>query len=252
MRLTSANSPSLGANSKIIIMTIKCVKCNLIKCGTTTRLLKQDPTTYKCKNCRKRLSIDSSVLEFIEGCLLGDGILSIYGQFVIECKHKTVLENIFKNISLDWRKVRYKPTTLKYKGETKIYPGYLLSTMVYEPFKQLATKWYTTNPDQKSNRKRLKIIPSNFQLHPTKAYYWFINDGSSSKTQIQLATQGFTISNVNLLVQLLNQIGIEGSRWSDNTIGISAKNIQKFYDYIGPCKDPEYSYKWKLNVSATT
>jgi len=149
--------------------------------------------------------------DIMVGSLLGDGFLLKTDIFRIKQKksrreYVDYLHQEFKPFSTPVRidKAR-KPTRLKdgtvshklehWKG------GYAwsasFSTRKHKIFEDLRTKWY---PDGK------KIVPDDLELNPTIITHWYLQDGHHNKQKgyYKFSTQSFTISEVEMLSNLLN------------------------------------------------
>jgi len=190
-------------------------------------------------------NLSKNAIEWINGELLGDGCLYSYSSysasFRYTSKHKEYIEYIRDTL---------KSFGIKQSG--KIYGrhhidrgmncySYRYSSLEYEELLPIRRKWYPNNR---------KIIPKDFKINPITLRQHFIGDGylqhnEGRRPRIELATNGFSISDVNWLVQELIKLGFKATRWaSHNSIGISVCSTKAFLNYIGKCPVKCYQYKW--------
>ena len=104
-------------------------------------------------------------------------------------------------------------------------------------------RWY---PDGK------KHPPSDIELHPETVYWWYVGDGHLIKRSgcITLGTYGFLKEEVELLAHKLDSLGFSPSvhyhlHSRGYYIYIPRRCVTAFLDYLGPCQNPEYAYKWE-------
>ena len=65
---------------------------------------------------------------------------------------------------------------------------------------------------------------------------------------IVLYTCGFSISDVNWLIEQVNSLGFKATKYSSrNSIYISTYSTKDFLNYIGKCPIKCYQYKWNYN-----
>jgi len=97
-----------------------------------------------------------------------------------------------------------------------------------------------------------KIVPKDIELTPLVCRQWYIGDGCLQKREkhrpyIELSTDGFSVSDTQLLVLKLKELNFRTSRYnSNNKIRISGYSTEDFLDYIGKCPVKCYAYKWCL------
>jgi len=58
----------------------------------------------------------------------------------------------------------------------------------------------------------VKIVPRNISLTPTTCLVWLMDDGCASSDRITFSTHTFVKEDVDYLIHLLDQIGIDGKR----------------------------------------
>jgi hypothetical protein len=188
-------------------------------------------------------NLTEKAIEWINGELLGDGCLqssSIYSaRFNYGSKYPEYIQYVSDILKSFGIKQGGKITKQYYK-ETNCY-AYLYASLRYAELFSIYKKWY---PDGK------KIIPRDIILTPSICKQWYIGDGSliyreKGKSYIELATNGFSVSDVRWLVKELIELGFRATRRpSRNTIGISTHSTKQFLDYIGSSPVECYQYKW--------
>ena len=186
-------------------------------------------------------TLSQEAIEWINGELLGDGCIqrnsNYSGYFGYGSKYKEYIE--------------YVRDTLKSFGieqmgnirtETKLGCFcYHYFSLYYSELLPIRKQWY---PEGK------KIVPKDIVLTPLTVRQWYIGDGSlgyerNGQAHIELYTMGFMISDVEWLIEQLNQLGFKVSRHpSINSIGISVHSTKDFLNYIGNCPVECYQYKW--------
>jgi len=193
---------------------------------------------YKANHC----NLSKKAIEWINGELLGDG-----------CLHKgSPYSASFKYASKYLEYTQYVSDTLKSFGIEQIgniniqnrkkahYAFY--QSRYYVEFLLLRRKWY---PEGK------KIVPKDIKLTPLTCRQWFIGDGSlvhqnNQRPYIRFATFGFTVSDINLLVEQLIKLGFKTNKeLSYNRIHMSVYSVKDFLNYMGKCPVKCYQYKWR-------
>ena len=198
-------------------------------------------------------NLSQKAIEFLNGELLGDGCLATTSR-----KNDLPSENLsarFIYTSKYLEYIKYISDTLKSfgiekSGNIRKYYNKIQDTYVYKynshAYKELALiykKWY---PNGK------KIIPKDIKLSKLTLRQHFIGDGSlihqkGKNSHIVLCTCGFTIFDVNWLIEKLIELGFKATRQiSRNIIYISKDSTKKFLNYIGKCPVNCYNYKWAL------
>lgn len=184
--------------------------------------------------------------EFIDGELLGDGNFlcrNIYSaRFRYSSKYK--LYNQFITEQLLSFGIDQIGQGLKEKRKGKIYYHYCSCS--YAELYPFYKRWY---PNGK------KIVSRDLKLTPLVCRQWYIGDGSlrhstskNGRPNAQLWTEGFSISDVEWLVEQLKNLNFKTTRQnSHNSIAISTYSTKDFLNYIGPCPEEIksiYGYKW--------
>lgn len=99
-----------------------------------------------------------------------------------------------------------------------------------------------------------KIVPENIGdlLTPLGLAYWICDDGCWDRNTVRLATDGFTLEEVNLLTKVLNdKFGLKcGVIKSGNnrTIRISTKSVPQLQNLLTPIMPPMMLYKIQGNT----
>lgn len=176
-----------------------CLTCysKLLKNGTLLRLYPECNIT----------TLTQEQHEIMEGSLLGDGGL---------CARHTTQKAIYK-ISrkredvkyLEWNFEKFKeffyqkikPRVYFNKTTQKEYYQNYFSSKSCNVFYKYYMRWYPEN---------IKIIPRDIELTPAMLAVWFCDDGNirykiKNKLEIKLSTDGFTISDVEWLVNKLQE-----------------------------------------------
>jgi len=187
--------------------------------------------------------LSKEATEWINGELLGDGSLNSQyrysARFVYGSKYLEYIKYVKDTLNSFNINIIGKIYKKRNKRQGNI--SYSYTSRAYEELAFIRKKWYP---------KGIKIVPRDIKLTPTTLRQHFIGDGSLNhgkygKPYITLATNGFTISDVEWLVKQLINLRIKALRWSArNTIGISTESTKDFLNYIGKCPVSCYQYKW--------
>ncbi len=185
-------------------------------------------------------NITMDLSEVISGQLLSDAYLYTKSQYSAQLswsqkyeEYVNYLKDTLANLGMEGGEIRKHKSMLIFPFKTYCYKELF-------PFKNL---WY---PDGK------KIVPKNIKLNPTVCLHWYLGDGSlnhekEGRSSIKLATCGFPVEDVELLVVKLNELGFKAARHSNNNIiGIRVESTNDFLNYIGSCPVKCYKYKWDL------
>jgi hypothetical protein len=199
-------------------------------------------------------NLSQEAIEWIDGELLGDGCLTTTAKnkkseskycsvlFRYSSKHKEYIDYISNTLNSFGIKqsgniikmVDKKTNSIHYKYNSKSYVELI---PIYK-------KWYLSGK---------KKVPKDIELTPIVLKQWYIGDGSIIQRKkrnimpyIILCTMGFLAENVIELAKQLTKLGFKASRFSDNTIYISAYSVKDFLEYIGLCPVDCYQYKWLL------
>ena len=198
--------------------------------------------------------LSQEAIEWIQGELLGDGCLTTTAKKGDLPSNN--LSALFRYSSKYEEYINYISDTLKsfgieqsgkiikyYDKKQKSY-CYKYNSRSYKELMYIYKQWYP---------KGKKIIPKNIRLTSLTCRQWYIGDGSliqrkqrTIKPYIILCTCGFLIKDVKWLIKELNNLGLKATRYTNNTIYISAYSIKSFLDYIKNCPVRCYQYKWAI------
>ena len=187
--------------------------------------------------------LSGEAIAWLNGELLGDGCLrsrSPYSaKFLYTSKYLEYCQYVSDKLESYGIKKVGKITKRCGNGWT----SYNYTSRQYEELYPLYRKWY---PNKK------KIVPRDISLIPLMIRQWFIGDGCLIKPKkgnpyITLATNGFTVYDVEWLKEQLIQLGFKVIRQPSNILRISAYSIKKFIEYIGKSPVECYRYKFDLN-----
>lgn len=195
-------------------------------------------------------NLSKKAIEWINGELLGDGsiekVSSHSARFRYGCKYfeyAQYISNTLKSFG-----IKQSGGIGKHYDKRHSTYWYSYTSHSYEELLHIYEQWYPVDK---------KVVPENIELTPLTCKQWYIGDGSLSKEKrwygkpsIQLATCGFTISDVEWLIIKLIKLGFKVMRRkSNNTVGISAYSTKDFLNYIGKCPVCCYQYKFNYGVS---
>jgi len=198
-------------------------------------------------------NLSQEAIEWINGELLGDGCLTttekrgrksynVSALFRYGSKYKEYIEYIAK--TLDSFGIKQSGKIIEYYNKRQNTYCYKYNSHSYKELFDIYKKWY---PNGK------KIVPKDIELTPLTCRQWYIGDGSliqrgnrNIKPFIVLCTMGFLFEDVNRLISKLNNLGLKATRYTKNTIYISAYSIKSFLNYIKKCPIDCYQYKWAI------
>jgi len=193
-----------------------------------------------CNHC----DLSKKAIEWINGELLGDGCIKSQSKysacFSYSSKHKEYIKYVSDTLLSFGIKQTGNILIEHHKdwGNT----SYSYISKHYIELLPIRKKWY---PFDK------KIVPKGIKLNPLTCRQWYMGDGCiqyygpNGKANIKLCTNGFTIIDVNRLINKLQNLGFKSTRQpSRNIINISAYSVSAFLNYIGECPAECYAYKW--------
>jgi len=198
--------------------------------------------------------MSKKLLDILDGELLGDGHLNsptgfqAYFSEGVGFDKKEWLIHIY-NIFVD-NNIPIKENAIYYRRDK---PGWQFNTRSTIELGDLHKKWYIKNENFDhmksrifSNRKYIKIIPTDITVTPTCLLHWYIGDGSNKKNGgARLCTNGFTYGEIEFLrVKLKEDLGILTSHFREGCIGITKREQAKMLDIIGLSPVRCYEYKW--------
>lgn len=179
----------------------------------------------------------------IMGCLLGDGSMRKKKNAYLEinhCFHQKAL--------VDWKYqylqefVRTPPKARTGNGDRIAYRFSTRSLPILNRFYDL---FYIQGKKQ---------IPRSLSLDPLILAVWFMDDGSKSRTAVYLNTQQFPLGEQRILIQALNQLGIQSAVNRDKTyfrLRIKVGSMDKFRQLVWPHIIPQFFYKLPLGPVST-
>ena len=194
-------------------------------------------TRWKHNHCE----LSQKAIEWINGELLGDGSLRsrshCSAQFTYGTKHLEYIRYISK--ILNSFGIKQGGRINKHLSKFGCY-SYHYRSLSYAELLPLHKEWY---PEGK------KVVPKNLKLTPLTCRQWYIGDGTlqglkKTKPDIRLASQGFTVYDVEWLVDQMVNLGFRVTKTDNNKIHISVYSTEEFLEYIGSCPVECYKYKW--------
>ena len=242
------------------IATLLCVTPPIIQRYRIKYGIKSRPSFVQINKDRQSIQLTEHEIEVLDGLLLGDGSLvprkNKDGQYISaryghSSKHS--LDSIPKQFnSIGFSQQKYRKTTYVCKDGSPYY-AWDLQSLYYPILLQQRYRWYP-------GIYEIKRIPDDVRITPTSCYWWYIGDGSlphrkdpkrPTTDEIQISTNAFVNDIINLedfRNKLTNIIGIDyiGIDNGGRLHIYGHRNIQIFLSFIGPCRNPEYVYKWDL------
>lgn len=188
-------------------------------------------------------NLSQEAIEWINGELLGDGCLQSYSSYSARFVYGSKYPEYIKYVSDTLKSFGIEQIGRILKQEDKRYGsfGYKYCSRAYEELLPIHKQWY---PEGK------KIVPKDIELTPLTCRQWYIGDGSlihykRGRPAIKLCTCGFTILNVEWLMERLSKLKFKVSRTKENIIYISSYSVKDFLKYIDKCPKVKcYQYKW--------
>lgn len=228
--------------ARLCKVDVSTIKYWFIKLNIPHRSLSETNHLSQANHCH----LSQRAIEWISGELLGDGCLSSQSRYSASFKYSSKYLEYIKYISNTLRSfgIEQAGKIRKRYDERFNRTYYLYSSLHYVELLPIWEQWY---PEGK------KIVPKNVILNPLIVRQWYIGDGSlrcrrkriKKGPRIELATNGFTITDVKWLIKELIKLGFRATRWSfSNEIGISTYSTKAFLEYIGSCPVECYQYKW--------
>jgi len=183
------------------------------------------------------LELSSSGVEFIEGCLLGDGCISNHGKVSARYAHT---DSNFKYMT--WLSSKLSEFGIKQAGEIRRNKRgedstYQYWSRSYPELRKLGENWYGTKG---------KRIPSDFEISSVKVFNWYIGDGSLYENRsCGLRSRTFSKEKLEKIVSQLRDKGIEASTVKSGIYILVSSSID-FFEYMleSNLAPPSYSYKF--------
>lgn len=176
----------------------------------------------------------------LDGIILSDGYIQKRGhhnaRLAFAFKHPGTIHTLTAEFpSLTFGPINQYTTK---GGEFSPRPAIVFSSQSHaDPrLKAFRIRWY---PNGK------KRIPSDIKLAPKTLYWWYVGDGSLHRTNynIQLYANSRSKRELHRMCMLLAGLGIHATPHSWG-INVPRSQVPRFLAHIGPCRNPEYSYKW--------
>jgi len=190
---------------------------------------------------KNHCNISQENIEWINGELLGDGSLVSSSSYSARVCYASKFLEYINYISIILKSFGIEQSGEIYKQYHKKFNCYSYGyhSKMYVELLAIRRKWY---PNGK------KIVPRDIIITPITLRQWFIGDGylrkrKKGRPHIILATDGFSISDIEWLVVQLNKLGFKAKRVS-LIIYISAHSTREFVNYIGECPAKCYQYKF--------
>jgi hypothetical protein len=188
--------------------------------------------------------LSNTANEIIEGHLLGDGNLHARSAWSARYQQSSSEYDFLK-----WTKSLLLFNKIEcnkiHVNKSKKSNGWILHTYSYTGLKAIHDKWYINGS---------KKVPLDIKLTPLMCLLWYLDDGGLTdysgnyKPRVRIATDAFTIDEVNYLASLLsdfNPVLNKGSNMPNR--GYRLVLSLDFLDWIGPCPVeliPFYGRKW--------
>lgn len=226
-------------------VSIKTINKNIQEMGISRTSSEAKFFRYARKRANKPFSVREK--KILNGILLSDGHIRREGdqnaRLTFGFKHRETIERIVADLpSVPFAKPKpYYVGGAYTTKKSKVWYSRSLSDPRFNEFREM---WY---PDGR------KHIPTNhISLTPETVYWWYVGDGSLHKIgyNIQLYANSRSPQELEWAVREFAKRGIVANRkaWGLN---ITRSNVPSFLRYIGPCRNPEYAYKWAYKAPLT-
>ena len=146
---------------------------------------------------------------------------------------------------------------VKQCSKKESFDRYVVYTERLRFWEKLGDKWYVPRTDHLWFKRR-KIVPIDIKLTPLTLCIWHMEDGSNSPldANIELNTQGFTVNEIDFLIDRLKQdLGIishkKVSGKKDNQYKIYVGR-ESYFDFINMIKPhiEWHCFKYKIDTTA--
>lgn len=225
---------SQGMIAKRLGVVTTTVEDAFRKYGLQRSKSRSQATHQRYQRDKAKVKLSASELEVLDGLMLGDGHLELApgGQSARYChssKHAETLRAIAQSLR-----------SLTFSAPKKFFARvwcWWMKSLSYAQLLPLYQRWYGTGR---------KAVPADLKITKAAAYWWFIGDGSITRSRydIKLSSEGFSERCRRIITLELQRSGIKSRIDGAGRIWIPATHAQRFYAFIGSCKNPEYSYKW--------
>jgi hypothetical protein len=196
---------------------------------------------------RSQFTLSDELRQILVGLLLGDlcgqkqktyvNARLFFAQGLVHEDYLLHLYELFKTYSSQAPKITHSSPD---KRTGKVYSHIRFFTYSLPCFNELFDLFYLTGK---------KVVPTNIAelLTPLGLAYWICDDGCWDRNTVRLATDGFTLEEVNLLVKVLNdkfglKCGVIKSG-NNHTIRISSKSAPHLQTLLTPIMPPMMLYK---------
>ncbi|MHC4912453.1 MAG: hypothetical protein ACYTE5_05540 [Planctomycetota bacterium] len=150
----------------------------------------------------KNRPLSNDELRVINGCLLGDGTLTVSGKnFRIRIEHSLAQQEYVM-----WKYGRLKSLTITSPKVVSAHRSIRFGTVGHPYITQLRRQWY--------DRGRKKL-PENFDLDEFMLSIWFMDDGCRHRDTVDISVHNFDMKDISKLQVLLKQKGVGSTVNSD-------------------------------------
>lgn len=216
----------------------------LLKRNNITLRDRKEAINFRCANDTK---LPNSILEMIDGWLLGDG--SIIDRDTQQCyfQHSSKHEEYIRYVEKIFSGEGLSCHVGKYLSKNSSTYFWQLATQRTIQLKEIYDRWY---------KNRVKIVPADLELTNSTIKNWIMDDGSLDKRDgiLSLHTNAFTTDECWSLVSKLYNIVHTGKinvilcKGKYPKITISRITTNELLDNIGKCEVSCFDYKWDKKV----
>lgn len=201
---------------------------------------------------KESISLNSFQYSLIVGSLLGDGTMRV-GRGAVNANFKTE-QGIEQKDYVFWKYEILKPIVFtgpqisyRYTDKKEKYKkSWWFRTIRHPLLTDMYNMFYTGN----GYRTGRKVVPRNIKkfLNPLVLAIWIMDDGSYSRSKIDISTYSFTLPEINLLQRNLAKIfDVSAQYYRDRDKGhrmyFSKCETQKVVNIIKPYVIPSMMYK---------
>lgn len=241
-----------GKTSREIAQSIGVVGSAVCRWLKEVGIETRTPTQSKFINYKNKCNFTPEIEEFITGELLGDGSLVSNCDYTAYYSHGSKYKEYIQYLIDVFAEYDIEMSgNLRSNSRKDDSLLHAFVTRTYKELKPLHNRFYPSGK---------KIVPLDLKLTPITVRQWYIGDGTFSN-HIEFATNGFSECDVDFLITKILELGITATKHKGSkskldgqqqyTIGISAYDNSKFFQFIGDCsckiKDI-YGYKWKKPI----
>ena len=187
----------------------------------------------------------SSVMEAIDGFLLGDGTIRFrHKRNTLQCGQKyeemtKYFMSFFASYNPRVRKRILKPSNIR--GKTLPVQVQYEGAAAHPDFEEQAKRWYPYGK---------KIVPKDLLLTPTSLLLWYLGDGCYERQcghgHIVLHTQSFSAGDIDeILIPKLALLNIKATRRRGPTLYIGTGSLRAFFNCVG-WQSPVVCYHYKF------